>query len=95
MKKFTCFALTLCLFVGSASVASAGEGIHRSDENAGLQVLDALIVRPVGVGVSLVTSVVYAATVPLTFLMDVDEQAGDALVSKPWYLTAGRELGDF
>lgn len=73
----------------------AGEGIDRSDANTGLQLLDGFIVRPVGVGVSLVTSVVYAGTFPLTFLMDVDEQAGDALVSKPWGFTSGRELGEF
>ena len=95
MKKITCLLLTLCICAGSASFALAGEGIHRSEANTGLQLLDGFIVRPVGVCVSLVTSVVYAATSPLTFLMDVDEQAGDALVSKPWGFTAGRELGDF
>jgi hypothetical protein len=95
MKKITCLVLTLSLCVGSVSFSFAGEGVHRSDANAGLQLLDGFIVRPVGVGLSLVTSVIYAGTFPLTFLMDVDEQAGDALVSKPWGFTSGRELGDF
>jgi len=78
-----------------ASEAIAGDGIGRSDASTGAQLADALLVRPVGVVVSFVTTAVYAATSPLTFLMDVDEQASDALVSKPWRFTSGRELGVF
>jgi hypothetical protein len=97
MKNIACSFLVLFLCLGSASLAMAteGEGIHRSDANTGLQLVDALLVRPCGVVVSTVTSAVYVGTSPLTFLMDVDEQAGDALVSIPWRFTAGRELGRF
>jgi hypothetical protein len=46
-------------------------------------------------GVSLVGTVLYLGTLPLTFLTDVDEEAGCALMRAPWWFTSGRNLGEF
>ena len=64
-------------------------------QNVLLQLTDGIVVRPIGMVLSTITSVLYIGTTPLTFLMDVDEQAADALVVAPWRLTVGRPLGYF
>jgi hypothetical protein len=95
MKKIICLSLALGLSLATASFAAEGEGIHRSDAPTGMQLVDALLVRPPAVVVSTVTSAIYVGTCPLTALMDVDEQTADALVSIPWRFTVGRDLGKF
>lgn len=95
MKRVV-LALAVLVALGSAP-AFAGSSCEAERSNAplGLKLIDGIVVRPIGVVVSLATSVLYAGTSPLTFLMNVDEPAADVLVSRPWYATSGRPLGDF
>jgi len=88
--KIATIALAAAIVVAGHSPAMAGDG-----PALGAKLIDGIIVRPIGVAVSLATSVLYIGTSPLTFLMDVDEPAADVLVSAPWKATSGRPLGDF
>jgi len=91
MKHFGTLVLTVALTLGAASPGLA----YDEHPGAGAQLADAFIVRPIGLAFSLATTGIYLATSPLTFLMGTDEQAGDLLVSWPWWCTSGRALGDF
>jgi hypothetical protein len=64
-------------------------------QNVGLQLVDAILVRPPAAIISTVSTALYMVTTPLTFVIDVDEQTADALVVWPWRLTVGRPLGYF
>ena len=87
-------ALVLCVALIAAAVpASASHSTSSASPAA--QAGDAIFVRPIMLGVSLVTTAFYLVTSPLTFLMDSDEEAGDALVYTPWWYTSGRDLGRF
>ena len=87
------FALSLTMT--PVAPAAAYEADDRDSTNVGLAILDGVLVRPVMLGVSLATTGLYLGTLPLTFLTDVDEEAGDVLVYKPWWFTSGREAGHF
>jgi hypothetical protein len=92
MKHLSILVLTVALALGTASLSFAA---HDQPASAGAQIADAFLVRPIGLAASLVTTGIYLATSPLTFLMDTDEQAGELLVSWPWWCTSGRDLGRF
>jgi hypothetical protein len=87
-------ALVLCIALIAAAVpASAAHDDYEASVAA--QAGDAIFVRPIMLGVSLITTTFYLATSPLTFLTDSDEEAGEALVYNPWWYTSGRDLGRF
>ena len=93
MKHLT--ALVLCLALLAAAAPASARVDEWSSANPAAQVADAVLLRPVMVGVSLVTTALFLGTSPLTFLMDADEEAGDVLVHAPWWFTSGRDLGRF
>ena len=86
--------LTFACLLGIGTLSPGIVGASCGGNGAG-QVADALLVRPPMLAVSLVTTAIYLATSPLTFLMDIDQEAGDVLVSAPWWFTSGRCLGHF
>lgn len=90
-SKIATLIFTASLLVCGASVAAAAD----REVTLGEKFLDGMIVRPIGVALSLATTALYLGTSPLTFLMDLDEPAADVLVSRPWEATSGRPLGDF
>ena len=67
----------------------------KSEPSLGAKFADAILVRIPMVPISLASTGVYLGTTPLTFLMNVDQEAGDTLVSAPWKFTSGRDLGRF
>jgi len=87
--------LTLSLALIAATSAPAAAVYNPETSNPGAAVADAVLVRPVMLGVSLVTTALYLGTLPITFLTDTDEEAGCALMRAPWWFTSGRNLGEF
>jgi len=93
MKHLRLLALSLSLVVLTSAPAAAVYDPETS--NPGAAIADAVLVRPVMLGVSLVGTALYLGTLPVTFLTDVDEEAGCALMRAPWWFTSGRNLGEF
>jgi hypothetical protein len=93
MKHLRLLILSLALVATTSAPALAS--YDSATSNAGAAIADAVLVRPVMLGVSLVGTALYLGTLPLTFLTNVDEEAGCALMRAPWWFTSGRDLGEF
>ncbi len=93
MKHLRLLAFSLALLATASAPAFASYDSATSNPVA--SIADAVLVRPVMLGVSLVGTVLYLGTLPLTFLTNVDEEAGCALMRAPWWFTSGRDLGEF
>jgi ABC-type sulfate transport system permease component len=93
MKHLKLLVLSLVLLATTSAPAFAYYDPDTS--NPGAAIADAILVRPVMLGVSLVGTALYVVTLPLTFLTDTDEEAGCALMRAPWWFTSGRNLGEF
>lgn len=93
MKHLRLLILSLALVVTLSAPALAS--YDSTTSNPGAAIADAVLVRPVMLGVSLVGTALYLGTLPLTFLTNVDEEAGCALMRAPWWFTSGRDLGEF
>jgi hypothetical protein len=93
MKHLRLLLLSMALIAASSAPAAAAYDSDTS--NPGAAVADAVFVRPVMLGVSLIGTAIYLGTLPLTFLTDVDEEAGCVLMRAPWWFTSGRNLGEF
>lgn len=63
--------------------------------SAGLKIIDVLLVRPLCVIGSTVSTAVYVAISPLVFVMGVAEPAARVMVEAPWRFTAFRYIGEF
>lgn len=102
MKKNTVILgliLTLCLtvipLVSAAQPTQSPAVEQRYEPNAGLVILDLLLVRPLSAGVATVSTAFCIATSPLTFVIGIPQDSARVLVEAPWRFTAGRPLGDF
>jgi len=93
MKHLRLLVLSLTLLVATSAPAVAS--YDSATSHPGAAVFDAVLVRPFMLGVSLVGTALYVGTLPLTFLTNVEEEAGCALMRAPWWFTSGRELGEF
>jgi len=93
MKHLRFLAVSLALVAATAAPALAS--YDSATSHPGAAVVDAVLVRPLMLGVSLVGTALYVGTLPLTFLTNVDEEAGCALMRAPWWFTSGRDLGEF
>jgi ABC-type sulfate transport system permease component len=93
MKHLRLFTCSFALLAATAAPALASYDSTRASPGAALA--DAVLVRPVMLGVSLVGTALYLGTLPITFLTNVEEEAGCALVRAPWWFTSGRDLGRF
>jgi len=93
MKHLRLLTLSVALLAITSAPASAS--YDSATSNPGAAIADALLVRPLMLGVSFAGTALYLGTLPLTFLTNVDEEAGCALVRAPWWFTSGRELGRF
>ncbi|MEN8184066.1 MAG: hypothetical protein ABFS46_16180 [Myxococcota bacterium] len=89
MKRFAMLTLMLSFLVGAPGAASA------EDANLGLAILDAAIVRPVAVVVSLASTGLYTGLAVPFYLMGVGEPTARAMIETPWWFTAGRPVGRF
>jgi hypothetical protein len=87
--------LTLSIALATVASGPAFASGDSASSHPGAAIADAVFVRPVMLGVSLVGTALYLGTLPLTFLTNVDEEAGCALMRAPWWFTSGRDLGVF
>lgn len=86
--------MALCLAILFSSSAFA-DGTEREQPTTGMKLLDLLLVRPVSIIGSMLSTGFYLATVPITFPSGVSEPAARILVEAPWRYTGMRYLGDF
>jgi hypothetical protein len=85
-------ALSILILFCSAAFA---DGMEREQPTTGKKVLDLLVVRPLSIVGSTLSTAFYLVTVPITFPSGVSEQAARILVEAPWRYTGMRYLGDF
>jgi hypothetical protein len=86
--------MALCLGILFSSAAFA-DGVEREQPTMGMKVLDLLVVRPLSIVGSALSTAFYLVTVPITFPSGVSEPAAKILVEAPWRYTGMRYLGDF
>ncbi len=86
--------ICLCLSILSCSAAFA-DNMEREQPTTGMKVLDLLLVRPLSIVGSCISTGFFFATVPITFPSGVAEPAARILVEAPWRYTGMRYLGDF
>ena len=90
--KTLVMALSILILFSSGAFA---DGMEREQPTAGMKVLDLLVVRPLSIVGSTLTTAFYLVTVPITFPSGVSEPAARILVEAPWRYTGMRYLGDF
>lgn len=93
--------LALCLAILFASSAAFADRMEREqpmervEPTTGMKVLDLLLVRPLSIVGSAISTAFYVVTVPITFPSGVSEPAARIFVEAPWRYTGMRYLGDF
>ncbi len=85
-------ALSILILFSSAAFA---DGMEREQPTTGMKVLDLLVVRPLSIVGSTLSTAFFLVTVPITFPSGVAEPAARILVQAPWRYTGMRYLGDF
>ncbi len=90
--KILVTALSILILFSSAAFA---DGMDREQPTTGMKVLDLLLVRPLSIIGSSISTAFFLATVPITFPSGVSEPAARILVEAPWRYTGMRYLGDF
>ena len=88
-------ALALCLAILFTSSVAFADGMEREEPTTGMKALDLLLVRPLSIVGSALSTAFYLVTVPITFPSGVSEPAARILVEAPWRYTGMRYLGDF
>ncbi len=68
---------------------------HVEPGNVGMVLLDALVVRPLSVVGSTVSTAVSLGTMPYAWLIGAGEESAVYLIHAPWRFTAGRVWGRF
>jgi hypothetical protein len=91
MKKGLNMVLVVLFFLVIFCPAALAE----DKPSGGLQAVDLILVRPVSLGVSLVSTGFLACISPLVYLTGVSEPAMDILLVAPWRFTGCRYLEDF
>ena len=92
IRKTLVMALSMLILFSSAAFA---DGMERERPTTGMKVLDLLVVRPLSIVGSTLTTAFYLVTAPITFPSGVSEPAARILVEAPWRYTGMRYLGDF
>jgi hypothetical protein len=90
MRILICAVLMMSMLLAAPAVMAEPD-----DAPVGMKILDFMLVRPVGFVVSLASTGVYLATVPLTFPMGYSYDLGTYMVTVPWRYTSSREYGNF
>jgi hypothetical protein len=90
MKILICAVLTMSMLLAAPAAMAEPD-----DAPVGMKILDFVLVRPVAFVVSLASTGVYLATVPLTFPMGYSYDLGTYMVTVPWRYTSSREYGSF
>lgn len=101
MKKILFVILAIILILASASLAVAQKEPQsypeatQEEPSIGLKIVDVLLVRPIGVVGSTVSTATYIAISPLAFVMGLGEPAVRVMVEAPWRFTSCRYIGEF
>ncbi len=90
--KILVMALSILILFSCAAYA---DGMEREQPTVGMKVLDLLLVRPLSIVGSALSTAFYLVTVPITFPSGVSEPAARIFVEAPWRYTGMRYLGDF
>lgn len=90
--KTVVMGLLIMILFSSAAFADARE---REQPTTGMKFLDLLLVRPLSIIGSTLSTAFYLVTVPITYPSGVSEPASRILVEAPWRYTGMRYLGDF
>jgi hypothetical protein len=93
-RKFIATLLLIGILILPSSLMAQAEP-PSSEPDVGIKVLDLLIVRPIGLAVSGVTTGFFLATLPITFPIGVSEASARIFVEAPWRFTGARPLGHF
>ena len=100
MNKKACFIAVLltaftCMIPISVYADIPAQPVGYEEPSVGMKVVDAVLVRPPMMMASLVSTAVYIAISPITFLTGIGQPMATAMVELPWRFTADRYLGDF
>lgn len=93
MKRGSLLVVCMFFFTMATGIPFASAQDDNSG-NVGLEILDALVVRPISAGVSCLTTALYLGTFPITYLAGESKEAEKNLVEKPWRFTHSRALGE-
>jgi hypothetical protein len=86
----------LCIFLAVMFIFAFTYPVMAEEQpSVGIKVVDLLLVRPMSLAVSSVSTGIYIGISPLVFVLGVGEPAARVMVEAPWRFTAGRYLGDF
>jgi hypothetical protein len=94
MKTVNSLVIGLCLSILFSSPLLANE-MQAKQPTVEMKVLDLLIVRPLSIAVSTVSTACYIVTTPITYPSGLSVPAARILVEAPWRFTGMRYLGDF
>ena len=94
MRNFIATILLIGLMILPSSLL-AQAAPPGQEPSVGAKVLDLLIVRPISLGVSGITTGFFLVTLPITFPIGVSEASARIFVEAPWRFTGARPLGDF
>jgi hypothetical protein len=67
----------------------------QEEPSIGIKILDILLVRPICIVGSTISTAVYLAISPVAFVMGLGEEAVETMVEEPWQFTSCRYVGDF
>ncbi len=95
-KGFTFLLILLVLFFlfGFTPYAHATP-TSQEEPSTGVKVADLILIRPIGVVVSAVSTGFCVITMPLAFIVGIGEESSRVLVETPWKFTSSRPLGNF
>jgi hypothetical protein len=94
MEIVKLLVIILCVSISFSSSVFAAN-MDREEPTTGMKVLDLLVVRPLSIVGSTLSTAFYLVTVPITFPSGVAEPAAKIFVEAPWRYTGMRYLGDF
>ena len=66
-----------------------------AEPSGGVKALDVLLVRPLSLVGSVISTGLFVGTLPLTAPTGVSEEAAYAMVAAPWRFTGGRHIGEW
>lgn len=81
--KSAALAAALLIASGSFTSAFAGDVVEQREARAKYKVLDLLVVRPIGLVMTIAGTGLFVATLPVTAISGDVEDAGEVLVKTP------------
>ena len=96
MNKLVVFASVTILAVTMTMATPATSHARKHKQaSAGRKLVDATLVRPISMVLSLVGTGLYLGTTPLTVPTGIADETAEYLYRRPWEYTHGRPLGSW